>query len=582
MRKTKIIATIGPASENPEVLENMIAVGMNVARLNFSHGSHDEHAKRIALVRAAAKRQHKVVGIMLDTKGPEIRTGKVQSGKVLLKAGQQFILTNLPVMGNEERVSISYANLVKEVKTGDAILMSDGLISLLVTETTDTDIVCQVANGGELGDKKGINVPGIPVQLPFMSEQDRVDIEFGIDQQVDFIAASFVSSAEDILVIRRLLEQKGADISIIAKIESQQGVRNLDDIIKVADGVMVARGDLGVEIPAEEVPLVQRKIVKKCCRAGKIVIIATQMLESMIVNPRPTRAEVSDVATAVFESADAIMLSGETASGHYPVAVVETMARVAERIESALPYMEILRNNRPQGSASITDAIGYACCSTAMSLHINTIISITHSGYTSKMLSKYRPQAIILAATSQPQVINKMSLVWGVYPMLISNARSTDEIFADAVQCALKLGYVEHGDKVILTAGLPASMSGATNMMKVHVIGEILVQGVGIGHEPASGMVKLIKNAADLKNITTGDIVITAGANADFAPYLSRMGALIAETGGLTSDAAILGLNANIPVVVDAKDAMQVLEEGMVVTVDTLRGCIYKGQAKIV
>lgn len=581
MKKTKIIATIGPASQAVETLKEMMEAGVNVARLNFSHGSHQEHQERIDNLRKAAGLTDKPVAIMLDTKGPEIRTGTLAAGKVLLSGGQRLVLTTRAVPGDEHEVQVSYHDLPGEVSPGDNILLSDGLINLLVEETTASDIVCRVLNGGELGEQKGVNVPGVRVGLPFISEQDRSDLRFGIDNNVDFIAASFVRTAEDVLEIRRIVEQKNADIDIIAKIESQQGVDNLDDIIKVADGIMVARGDLGVEIPAEDVPLVQKKIVEKCGRAGKVVIIATQMLESMIVNPRPTRAEVSDVANAIFEGADAIMLSGETAAGKYPVEVVKTMARIAARTEDALPYQEILRKKRFQHNLSVTDAISYACCATALNLGISAIISATRTGYTARMVARYRPQATIIAATPCPRVYNKLALVWGVYPILIQETQGTDELFEESIKCALESSYIANGDLIVLTAGIPAGFSGATNMLKVHVVGHILVQGMGIGQFPVTGKVRLVAHTSDLEEIEKGDIVVTVAANAAFGPYLERIGALVAEEGGLTSDAAIMGLNANIPVVVGAREATHILHDGLVVTVDTPRGRIYQGAARV-
>jgi len=582
MRRTKIICTIGPASEEVPVLIRMMESGMNVARLNFSHGSHEEHKHRIDNVRRAAAEVRQPVAIMLDTKGPEIRTGNLQAGKVQLNAGQRFVLTNRKVAGDENEVQISYANLPGEVSTGAHILLSDGLINLLVESTNETDIVCTVLNGGALGEKKGVNVPGVRINLPFLSEKDCQDIEFGIDQKVDFIAASFVRSAEDVLEIRRILERRGADIDIIAKIESQGGVDNLADIIKVAEGVMVARGDLGVEIPAEEVPLVQKTIVEQCSMAGKIVIIATQMLDSMIVNPRPTRAEVSDVANAIFEGADAIMLSGETAAGKYPVEVVETMARIATRTEEALPYADILRQRRMRGTLSVTDAISYATCTVAMNLRASAIISATRGGHTARMVSKYRPQATIIAATRHPEVLNKLWLVWGVKPVLIKETTGTDELLDESIECSLAAGYIQDGDMVILTAGVPSDVAGGTNTLKVHVVGRVLLQGMGIGQKSVSGKVRVVKNQSELGLIQQGDIVATTSAHRDLAPHLDKIAGLIAEEGGLTSNAAIIGLNAGIPVIVGARDATRLLANDMIVTMDTPRGRVYQGIARVI
>jgi len=584
MKKTKIICTIGPSSESVDNLEKMIDMGMNVTRLNFSHGTYSEHQLRINNIRKASQSKGKPVAIMLDTRGPEIRTGKLKAGKINLQAGQRLILTNREVEGNEEEVQISYYNLPREVEKGTTILLSDGIINLMVESTTETDIVCKVMNPGELGEKKGVNVPGVRINLPFMSEKDREDILFGIKNKVDFIAASFVRTAEDVLEIRRILEEQDADIDIIAKIESQQGVDNLESIIKVADGIMVARGDLGVEIPVEEVPLVQKMIIEKCSQSGKIVIIATQMLDSMINNPRPTRAEVSDVANAIFESADAIMLSGETAAGKYPLEVVKTMAKIAKRAEEAFPYQEVLRQRRLLRSMSVTDAISYATCATAANLGAAAIIPITRTGQTAKMVAKYRPQSTIVAATSEPEILRKLAMVWGVNPVLIDETPetvTTDDLLNNSIQKALEAELIKNGDLIVLTAGFPTGFSGGTNLLKVHTVGDILVEGMGIGRKSVKGKVVLVLHSEDLKKVKPGDIVVTRSADHSFAGYLDQIAALIAEEGGLTSDAAILGLNSDTPVIVGARDATSVLMDGMLVTVDTEHGKVYKGLAKV-
>ncbi len=581
MRKTKIICTIGPASEEADKIKMMIQNGMNVVRLNFSHGTHEEHQGRVDLVRRVANELDQPIAIMLDTKGPEIRTGKLKVPKIKLQAGQRFILTTRELLGDENAVQVSYNRLALEVEPGSTILIADGLINLHVEETTDTDIVCTVVNGGEMGEKKGINVPGVRINMPFLSPKDREDINFAIDQGLDFIAASFVRSAEDVLEIRRILEEREADIDIIAKIESQGGVDNLEDIIKVADGVMVARGDLGVEIPAEEVPLVQKRVIEKCNYTGKVVIIATQMLDSMIVNPRPTRAEVSDVANAIFDGADAIMLSGESAAGKYPVEAVETMARIARRAEEALPYKEILKKKRLQGTLSVTDAISYATCATASNLSISSIITATQTGTTARMVAKYRPEAKILAVTPNPRILKKLALVWGVNPVLARETQGTDELLDESLASCLEKGYIKRGDMVVLTAGSPSGISGGTNLIKVHVVGEVLVQGMGIGTKPVSGHVRVILRDEDLEKIQPGDILVVNAANAAFPPYLGQVQAIIAEAGGLTSDAAIIALTLGIPVIVGARNATTILHDDMLITVDTTHGRIYNGITKV-
>ncbi|MEQ8200654.1 MAG: pyruvate kinase [Syntrophomonadaceae bacterium] len=581
MRKTKIICTIGPASEDKTVMSQLVAKGMNVARLNFSHGEHAEHKSRADTVRRISAQLEIPLAIMLDTKGPEIRTGRLQNKKVNLQAGQQFVLTTRQVPGDENEVGVSYNNLPAEVKPGISILLADGLINLEVESTTATDIVCRVVNGGELGEKKGVNVPAIRINLPFLSDKEVADINFGIDEQVDFIAASFVRSAQDVLDIRRILESRDANIDIIAKIESQAGVDNLDEIIKVADGVMVARGDLGVEIPAEEVPLVQKRIIQKCNKVGKVVIIATQMLDSMINNPRPTRAEVSDVANAIFDGADAIMLSGESAAGRYPVEAVETMARVAARAEEVLPYHDLLRAKRLQGTSSVTDAISFATCTTAASLGINSIITATTTGATARMVSKYRPRADIIAATSDSAVMRKLVMVWGVYPVLTKPAYGTDEIFDGALSRCLEEQYIHKGDMVVLTAGSPAGLTGSTNLIKVHVVSDILLQGMGVGLKPVSGRVKIVLDESDLSRIESGDVLVCRAVYPAMVPYLNKVKAIIAEEGGLTSDAAIIGLNTGLPVIVGAHAATQVLKDQALITIDTIHGRIYSGIAKV-
>jgi pyruvate kinase len=581
MKKTKIICTIGPASEEVNILKEMIKNGMNVARLNFSHGSYDEHRKRLRNIRQAADELGTPIAIMLDTKGPEIRTGKLKNGSIFVKGEQKFVLTNRDIIGDDTEVNVNYPALPAEVEKGTHILLADGLINLLVEDVTDTDIICRVINGGRLGERKGVNVPGVRINLPFLSKKDEQDINFGIDNEVDYIAASFVRTAEDVLEIRRILEQRDADIDIIAKIESQEGVNNLEDIIKVIDGVMVARGDLGVEIPVEEVPLVQKKIIEKCSPNGKMVIIATQMLDSMIVNPRPTRAEVSDVANAIFDGADTIMLSGETAAGKYPVEVVETMTRIAKRAEDSLQYQDILRKKRLQGTQSVTDAISYATCTTAMNLGVSAIIPVTRTGNTAKIIAKYRPQAKIIAATPGEKILRKLVMVWGVYPVLIPDSASTDDLFTNSINSALNADLINNGDLVVMTAGFPTGFSGGTNLLKVHVVGDVLVQGIGIGVQTAKGKVRIVYSTSDVRKIQPGDIVVTPSADRSIAGYLDIIQGLIAEEGGLTSDAAIMGLNANIPVVIGAKDATKILKNDMLVTIDTPRGTVYKGLAQV-
>ncbi|NLU48952.1 MAG: pyruvate kinase, partial [Syntrophomonadaceae bacterium] len=557
-----------------------IEKGMNVARLNFSHGTHDEHRRRMQLVRQAAAELGRKVGIMLDTKGPEIRTGPLQAGQVELKAGQQFILTNRPVGGDEREVQVSYAELPAQVKPGDCIMVADGLISMTVVTTDGTDITCRVVSGGVLGQRKGINLPGVRTNLPFLSQKDIDDLNFGFDNGIDFVAASFVRTADDVIDIRRIAEQRDSQVDIIAKIESQEGVNNLDDIIKVADGIMVARGDLGVEIPTEEVPLVQKAIIEKCRAQGKVVIIATQMLESMVHNPRPTRAEASDIANAIFDGADAVMLSAETAQGAYPVEAVETMARIAHRTEQALPYEEMLRGKQFLGNLSVTDAISYATCATAMDLGASAILTATKSGHTARMVAKYRPRAPIIATTPSLQVARKLTLVWGVQSMVVSETHGTDEMIEEALRGAIAMKAISYGDLVVVTAGTPG-VPGTTNLLRVQVVGEVLAKGTGIGNRGATGRARVILYPQDDHDFEPGDILVTIGTYGDFVPLFKSAGAVITEEGGLTSHAAVVGISLDIPVIVGVDNATRIIKDGEIITVDPARGQIYRGEARV-
>ena len=463
IKKTKIVCTLGPVSENEETLRELIKNGLNVCRLNFSHGSHEEHKGRMDLVKKLREELNMPTAILLDTKGPEIRTGKFDAPEVLLEEGQTFTITMKDVMGNKEMCTVSYKGLANDVKTGDTILIDDGLVGLTVKEVNGDDIVCEVQNSGIVKNHKGVNVPGVKVNLPAITEKDRSDIEFGIEQGIDFIAASFVRKVSDVLAIREILEENNAThIKIISKIENQEGVDNLDEIIEVSDGIMVARGDLGVEIPTEEIPVVQKLMIKKCNEAGKPVITATQMLDSMIRNPRPTRAEVTDVANAIYDGTDAIMLSGETAAGKYPVEAVKTMATIAKREE------ETMRNRRTKinKSKNVTDAISYATCTTAMDLDARAILSSTASGHTARMVSKFRPDCPIIATTSDESVRRQLSLTWGVLPVMRNKSANTDQVIVNSIEAAKTAEYVNENDIVVITAG----GSETTNLIKVETV----------------------------------------------------------------------------------------------------------------
>ncbi|MCL6634747.1 MAG: pyruvate kinase [Peptococcaceae bacterium] len=583
MRRTKIVCTIGPASDSVEVIKRLLLAGMNVARLNFSHGTHEEHARRISNVRRAAGEVGKNVAIMLDTKGPEIRLGYFQEEPVTLAEGEEVTLTTEDIKGDKTRIPVNYPGLPADVRPGDTILVADGLIALKVLSASGKEIRCRVVNGGELSSQKGVHVPGVPVNLPAVTSKDVEDIKFGVEHRLDFIAASFVRKAADVLAIRQILEEAGAGLDIIAKIESREAINNLDEIIKVADGVMVARGDLGVEIPAEEVPLLQKAIIERCNRAGKPVVTATQMLESMIHNPRPTRAEASDVANAIFDGTDAVMLSGETAAGKYPVEAVETMARIARRAEAALHYEEMLGKKRsvsPQ--RTVTDAISYATCATAQDLGAAAIITSTESGHTAKMVSKYRPRAPIVAVTPHARVLRKLALVWGVQPLLVGVRNNTDEMMAAAIEVSLSAGLIKGGDLVVITAGVPVGVHGTTNLIRVHTVGDILARGTGIGQRAVTGVVRVARTVREaLEKVRPGDILVTPATDSDYVPAMEKAGAVITEVGGLTSHAAIVCLEFGIPVVVGVEAATAILPDGETVTVDGQRGLIYSGTARV-
>lgn len=584
MKKTKIVCTIGPASEDEQVFEKLVLSGLNVARLNFSHGTHEEHKKRIDAIKKVRGKLDIPVATMLDTKGPEIRTGDFEDGIAELVEGQEFTITTRDIIGNSSICNITYIGLPKDVNVGDSILIDDGLIELKVVEIpNDTDIKCKVINPGLVKNHKGVNVPGIKINLPAITQKDIEDILFGIENEIDFIAASFIRKASDVIEIRKILEEHRANnIQIISKIENQEGVDNIDEIIQVSDGIMVARGDLGVEIPTEEIPLVQKVIIKKCNEAGKPVITATQMLDSMMRNPRPTRAEVTDVANAIFDGTDAIMLSGETAAGKYPLEAVKTMANIALRTEHSLDYKEMLRSKSIGKDITVTNAISHATCSTAEDLGAAAIVTATSSGYTAKAVSKFRPSAPIVAVTPRKDVMRKLMLVWGVYPVLTQGSDTTDEVIESSVQSAIEKNYIKQGDLIVITAGIPVGVAGSTNLLKVHIVGEVLIKGIGIGNSSAQGKVCIAKNIGELGDkFEEGNILVAIDTDRDMVSYMEKASAIITEQGGLTSHAAIVGLNIGKPVIVGANNATKILKDGELVTVDSIRGLVYRGETTV-
>jgi len=583
MRKTKIVCTLGPATNDKEIIKKVVEEGMDVARMNFSHGDHAEHKQRMDLVKAAEKETGKTVGIMLDTKGPEIRTGEMKDDRIQLEAETELVITQEDVEGTAEMISVSYKDLAQDMEIGNKILIDDGLIELEVTAIDGEDVITRVVNGGELGSRKGVNLPGVKVSLPALTEKDISDIRFGVEQGIHFIAASFVRKANDVIEIRKILEESGnEDIFIIAKIENQEGVENLDAILEVADGIMVARGDLGVEIPAEKVPIVQKIMIRKCNEASKPVITATQMLDSMIRNPRPTRAEASDVANAIYDGTDATMLSGESAAGKYPVESVKTMAQIAKEVENSESYKEKFAGKYEFAAESVTAAISLATCQTAEELGAEAIITSTGSGLTARTVSKYRPQTPIIAVTPNKRVLHQLAMTWGVSPLLAARSSTTDEMMDNAISTAVDNNLIKEGDLVTITAGTPVGISGTTNLIKVDVVGKPVADGQGIGKSIAVGKAKLVKTAEEaVARIEEGDIMIAPMTDRDFVPAMKKAAAVVTFSGGLTSHPAIVGLNIGIPVVVNTGDISDDFKDGEVITVDGVRGLVYRGKAHL-
>ena len=585
MRNTKIVCTIGPASESVETLEKLMEAGMNVARLNFSHGDYEEHGARIKNIRLAAAKRNKNVAILLDTKGPEIRTGNFKDGRADIEKGQTVYISMDEVEGTAERFSVSYSGLIDDVEVGSKILIDDGLIELEVVniDKEKNEIETKALNSGEVKNKKGVNVPNVSLNLPGITEKDRQDIIFGIENNVDFIAPSFIRRASDVLEIRDVLEKhNGEGIHIIPKIENQEGIDNIDEILEVSDGLMVARGDLGVEIPAEDVPLVQKQLIHKCNNAGKPVITATQMLDSMQRNPRPTRAEASDVANAIFDGTDAVMLSGETAAGLYPVESVQTMNNIALKAESALQHKRILDERSKHVNMTITEAISQSVTHTAINLDVKAIIAPTESGYTARMISKYRPKQTIVAVTFNDRVNRQLALVWGVHPVQGKKTSSTDEMLDVAIKRGLASGVCKHGDRVLITAGVPVGESGTTNLLKVHIIGDVIAKGQGVGRQIAYGKAVVATTGEEaIAKVSEGDILVTHSTDRDMMPAIEKAAGIVTVEGGITSHAAVVGLSLGIPVIVAVENALEVIEDGEDITIDGTKGDIYKGHASV-
>ena len=585
MRKTKIICTLGPSTDKDGVLRELVANGMNVARFNFSHGSYEEHKGRLDMLKAIRTELGKPVAALLDTKGPEIRLKEFKNGVEMLEAGQTFTLTTREVEGTKEICSITYKDLPQDVHEGGTIMLDDGLIKLRITNVTDTDITCEVLNSGKIKNKKGVNVPGVHLSMPYLSQRDRDDIIFGVQQGFDFIAASFVRTAQDVYDIRNLLNEYDSNIRIIAKIENREGVNNIDSILAAADAVMVARGDLGVEIDFTELPGIQKSVIDRSFSFGKPIVTATQMLDSMMVNPRPTRAEISDVANAIYDGTSAIMLSGETAAGAYPVEALKTMSAIAERTENEVHYRDNRLVDAGNGQISVSDATAHAACLTAKDVNASAIVTVSESGNTARLLSKYRPAQPIIACVMNEQVQRQLAISWGITPLMMALAHSTDELIEMSTSLAKENGYLHDGELAVVTAGVPVGVSGTTNMIKIHMIGNCLATGVGIGPEGsalanATGKACVCHNLDELRaKFKSGMVLVVPSTSNEMLSYVRDAAALVVEEPGLNSHAAIAGKALLKPTIVGAAGATSHIRDGLMVAVDCAHGNVQRLQA---
>ena len=576
MRKTKIVCTLGPATDRDGVLRGMLEAGMNVARFNFSHGDHEGHKMRLDALKALREELNLPVAAMLDTKGPEVRLKTFTNGPVLLKEGSEFTLHTDLVDGDETKCSITYTNLPSDVKPGDAILLDDGLVRMTVLETTDTTVRCKVLNDGIMKNNKGVNIPGIRLSMPYVSARDREDILFGIEQGFDFIAASFVRTADDVRDLRQILDEHQSNIRIIAKIENREGVNNLMEILSVADGIMVARGDMGVEIDFTEIPMIQKDMIAKCMACGKPVVTATQMLESMVEKPRPTRAEITDVANAIYDGTSAIMLSGETASGNYPVEAVQTMHAIAVRTEEDMMQNHNRFLHQPvKQKLSISAAMAHAACTTARDIGADAILSVSQRGITAQMVSRFRPATTVVALLMDDHLRRQMSLYWGVEAVKMPYANNSDELVDLAVESAEKAGLVKNGDLVVVTAGVPVGIAGTTNMIRVKQVGGSLINAIGIGSQKISGPLCVCRTQQDvMEKCKDGDILVVSYTTNEILPWLRKAAAIITEDTTPDCHAATVGLALEKPVIIAALGATQRLKDGVMVSVDCSRSVV--------
>ncbi|MFW9257825.1 pyruvate kinase [Nostoc sp. KVJ20] len=581
LRRTKIVATIGPATSSPEMLKAIIEAGATTLRLNFSHGTHADHQRSIRLIRQTAFELNQPVAILQDLQGPKIRLGKFDNGSIVLAKGDRFTLTNRPIVGTQEISCVTYDYLAEEVPVGAKILLDDGRVEMLVEEINRDkgDLHCRVTVPGKLSNNKGVNFPGVYLSIKAMTDKDREDLMFGLDQGVDWVALSFVRNPQDMIEIKELISSTGKQVPVVAKIEKHEAIEQMEAILALCDGVMVARGDLGVELPAEDVPVLQKRLIATANRLGIPIITATQMLDSMVSNPRPTRAEVSDVANAILDGTDAVMLSNETAVGSFPVEAVATMARIAERMEQEESQHLNLRSVR-DARRSIPNAISQAVGQIAEQLGAAAIMTLTQTGATARNVSKFRPQTPILAVTPHVNVARQLQMVWGVKPLLVLGLPSTGQTFQAAINVAQELKLLSEGDLVVMTAGTLQGISGSTDLIKVEVVTAVLGHGIGLGQGSVSGRARVANTGMDVSNFNPGDILVAPRTSADFVEAIRKSGGIITEDESLTSHAAVIGLRLGVPVIVGVKQATQAIRDGAIITLDLQRGLIYSGAVR--
>ncbi|MDG2992031.1 pyruvate kinase [Candidatus Synechococcus calcipolaris G9] len=578
-RRTKIVATVGPAVSSPEMLRAIIQAGATTLRLNFSHGTHEDHQRSIRLIRQIAYELSQPVAILQDLQGPKIRLGRFENGSIALKRGDPFTLTSRILMGNSTISSITYPPLAQEVPAGATILLDDGKVEMIVerVDKEEGELHCRVVVGGPLSNSKGVNFPGVYLSIKALTEKDRADLMFGLSQGVDWVALSFVRNPQDLLEIKELIAEAGKQIPVIAKIEKHEAIEQMDAVLSMCDGVMVARGDLGVELPAEDVPILQKRLIAAANRLGIPVITATQMLDSMVKSPRPTRAEISDVANAILDGTDAVMLSNETAMGEYPVEAVATMAKIAIRMDTQPQLRKNLAEVIP--GRSIPNAISQSVGQVAIQLHAKAIITQTKTGATARNVSKFRPPIPILAATPHIEVARRLQVVWGVEPLLTLNHPSMRQSFQAAIHTAQDRGFLSEGDLVVMTAGTLQGVSGSTDMLKVELVTSIMGRGCGVGHGSVSGPARVVQEGNTIRTFNSGEILVVPRTSAEFVGAIRKAAGIITEEDSLTSHAAVLGLRLGIPVIVGVKNATDLIREGTILTMDVERGLVYSGAA---